>query len=62
MVGVRRHDILSVLSDAETNHVLLRARAAGLLILKRLIRTINPTDPPKPCDCFDMIGGTITGG
>ncbi|ERF69251.1 hypothetical protein EPUS_09068 [Endocarpon pusillum Z07020] len=24
--------------------------------------TTNPDDPPKPCDYFDMIGGTGTGG
>lgn len=23
---------------------------------------INPENPPKPCDYFDMIGGTSTGG
>jgi len=23
---------------------------------------INPDDHPKPCDYFDMIGGTSTGG
>ncbi|KAH6985445.1 hypothetical protein EDB80DRAFT_732628, partial [Ilyonectria destructans] len=24
--------------------------------------TIDPDSPPKPCDYFDMIGGTSTGG
>jgi predicted acylesterase/phospholipase RssA len=33
-----------------------------LLILKRLMESINPSNPPKPCDYFDMIGGTSTGG
>jgi predicted acylesterase/phospholipase RssA len=33
-----------------------------LLILKRLMESINPLNPPKPCDYFDMIGGTSTGG
>jgi patatin-like phospholipase/acyl hydrolase len=33
-----------------------------LMILERLVETINPDIPPKPCDCFDMIGGTGTGG
>lgn len=33
-----------------------------LLILKRVMEGINPVDPPKPCDYFDMIGGTSTGG
>jgi patatin-like phospholipase/acyl hydrolase len=26
------------------------------------MRTINPAQPPKPCDYFDLIGGTSTGG
>ncbi|KAJ6184435.1 hypothetical protein N7519_005736 [Penicillium mononematosum] len=33
-----------------------------LLILKRLMEGIDPLNPPKPCDYFDMIGGTSTGG
>lgn len=33
-----------------------------LLILKRLMEGIDPINPPKPCDYFDMIGGTSTGG
>ncbi|KAL7626416.1 hypothetical protein AAE478_003188 [Parahypoxylon ruwenzoriense] len=35
---------------------------ASLLILQRLMHLINPTQPPKPCDIFDMIVGTSTGG
>ena len=35
---------------------------SALAILKRLMETINPEDPPKPCNYFDMIGGTSTGG
>ncbi|KAF2015348.1 FabD/lysophospholipase-like protein [Aaosphaeria arxii CBS 175.79] len=35
---------------------------SALLILERLMETVNPDDPPKPCDYFDMIGGTSTGG
>lgn len=35
---------------------------SSLQILKQLMETINPDDPPKPCDYFDMIGGTGTGG
>ena len=33
-----------------------------LQILKQLMEKINPESPPNPCDCFDMIGGTSTGG
>lgn len=33
-----------------------------LQILKQLMNVIDPESPPKPCDCFDMIGGTSTGG
>jgi patatin-like phospholipase/acyl hydrolase len=35
-----------------------------LLILKHLMSTIDPNaiPPPKPCEYFDMIGGTSTGG
>ncbi|TAQ87275.1 hypothetical protein B7494_g4384 [Chlorociboria aeruginascens] len=35
---------------------------SGLMILKRLMETIDRENPPKPCDYFDMIGGTSTGG
>ncbi len=33
-----------------------------LLILKQLMESIDSKNPPKPCDYFDMIGGTSTGG
>jgi patatin-like phospholipase/acyl hydrolase len=33
-----------------------------LLILEQLMEKVNPDAPPKPCDYFDMIGGTNTGG
>jgi patatin-like phospholipase/acyl hydrolase len=33
-----------------------------LMILERLMETVNQDKPPKPCDCFDMIGGTGTSG
>jgi patatin-like phospholipase/acyl hydrolase len=32
------------------------------MILQQLMETIDPENPPKPCDYFDMIGGTSTGG
>ena len=35
---------------------------SSLHILKHVMETINPDKPPKPCDYFDMIGGTSTGG
>lgn len=35
---------------------------SALQILKQLMETINPDAPPKPCEYFDMIGGTSTGG
>lgn len=34
---------------------------SSLQILKQLMDTISPDSPPKPCDYFDMIGGTSTG-
>ena len=33
-----------------------------LYILKQLMQKINPDSPPKPCEIFDLIGGTSTGG
>jgi hypothetical protein len=35
---------------------------SSLMILDQLMQTIDPESPPKPCDYFDMIGGTGTGG
>lgn len=35
---------------------------SALMILGQLMNTVNPESPPKPCDYFDMIGGTSTGG
>ena len=35
---------------------------SSLMILEQLMKTIDPVSPPKPCDYFDMIGGTSTGG
>lgn len=39
---------------------------AILLVLKRLFRTIQRDEGlremPRPCDYFDLIGGTSTGG
>jgi patatin-like phospholipase/acyl hydrolase len=51
------------------NHLRLLALDGGgvrglsaLLILEKLMETVDPDAPPKPCDYFDMIGGTSTGG
>ena len=35
---------------------------SALMILQQLMESVNPDEPPKPCDYFDMIGGTSTGG
>ncbi|KAI9149006.1 Phospholipase A I [Paramyrothecium foliicola] len=35
---------------------------SSLLILKQLMEAVNQEAPPKPCDYFDLIGGTSTGG
>ncbi|KAL8996607.1 MAG: hypothetical protein Q9188_006530 [Gyalolechia gomerana] len=35
---------------------------SSLIVLKQLMETVDPDSPPKPCDYFDMIGGTSTGG
>jgi patatin-like phospholipase/acyl hydrolase len=35
---------------------------SALIILQQLMEAVNPDTPPKPCDYFDMIGGTSTGG
>ena len=35
---------------------------SSLQIIKQIMETINPENPPKPCDYFDMIGGASTGG
>ncbi|KAL8296146.1 hypothetical protein RB600_001572 [Gaeumannomyces tritici] len=35
---------------------------SSLMVLRSLMATIDPASPPKPCDYFDMIGGTSTGG
>lgn len=35
---------------------------SALAIIRQLMLTINPENPPLPCDYFDMIGGTSTGG
>ncbi|KAF2008315.1 FabD/lysophospholipase-like protein, partial [Aaosphaeria arxii CBS 175.79] len=35
---------------------------SALMILEQLMEAVNLDDPPKPCDYFDMIGGTSTGG
>jgi len=35
---------------------------SSLAILQQLMTRIDPENPPLPCDYFDMIGGTSTGG
>ncbi|PNH41105.1 hypothetical protein VD0004_g5947 [Verticillium dahliae] len=35
---------------------------SSLMVLRSLMATIDPDHPPRPCDYFDMIGGTSTGG
>jgi patatin-like phospholipase/acyl hydrolase len=35
---------------------------SSLYILQRIMVSIDPDNPPKPCDYFDIIGGTSTGG
>jgi hypothetical protein len=35
---------------------------SSLYILQKLMQRINPESPPKPCDYFDLICGTSTGG
>jgi patatin-like phospholipase/acyl hydrolase len=35
---------------------------SSLMILRRLMTAVDPDAPPRPCDYFDMIGGTSTGG
>ena len=35
---------------------------ASLLILDYVMKAVDSKNPPKPCDFFDLIGGTSTGG
>jgi patatin-like phospholipase/acyl hydrolase len=35
---------------------------SSLYILKHVMEAINPDSPPKPCEYFDMIAGTGSGG
>jgi patatin-like phospholipase/acyl hydrolase len=35
---------------------------SALAIIKQLMLNVNPDNPPLPCDYFNMIGGTSTGG
>ena len=35
---------------------------SSLRILQQMMEFINPDSPPKPCEFFDMICGTSTGG
>ena len=33
---------------------------SSLMILQQLMANVNSKNPPKPCEYFDMIGGTST--
>jgi patatin-like phospholipase/acyl hydrolase len=35
---------------------------SSLMILQQLMTTVDRESPPKPCEYFEMIGGTSTGG
>jgi hypothetical protein len=35
---------------------------SSLYLLQQLMQAANKDNPPKPCNFFDMIGGTSTGG
>jgi patatin-like phospholipase/acyl hydrolase len=35
---------------------------SALMILEQLMDAVDPDAPLKPCDYFDMISGTSTGG
>jgi len=35
---------------------------SSLYVLQRLMLAKDSENPPKPCEYFDMIGGTSTGG
>jgi hypothetical protein len=35
---------------------------SSLIVLRQLMELIDPEDPPKPCEYFDIIAGTSTGG
>ena len=35
---------------------------SALAIIKQVMVSVDPDNPPLPCDYFDMIGGTSTGG
>ena len=35
---------------------------SSLYILKQVMEGVDPDCPPKPCEYFDMIAGTSTGG
>jgi patatin-like phospholipase/acyl hydrolase len=35
---------------------------SSLYLLKQLMEAIDRKSPPRPCDFFNMMGGTSTGG
>ncbi|KAI1743759.1 hypothetical protein F4680DRAFT_407402 [Xylaria scruposa] len=57
---------LSFLSDTKLIQLYLDGGGVRglvtLIILKRLLFLINRDNPPKPCDVFNVIAGTSTGG
>lgn len=35
---------------------------SSLIVLKEIMESIDRENPPKPCDYFDLIGGSGSGG
>lgn len=69
MESPRIRYVVPFASPALTEHIIDGGGVRGLaslLILKRLMYRLKPSDDeyklPKPCDVFDFIVGTSTGG